>query len=254
MTDIHPLAIAVSRPRELSQERRARWARVLEAFQEPFSASSVVFLAETLELLDGGAPCSFEGSASVGDMGAEEVDLRLSTGRLGIVHVVDRHYDSSELKVVGNFRHEVFGFPLGGGLDWNGLFLEGSTRVDLEGVGAVLKEALLALAGALFEEVETRWGGDPPTPADTPPEKCAAKLAVREPLREGVALMEVAFDDGVFTGEWAQAVFRSRDDAEEYCRLLRISLGRGGGGRCWRQYELRGVRGGKPEPRGSQVP
>jgi hypothetical protein len=87
----YPLRIDVARPRDLSPERRARWAQVIDAFREPFSAASVIWLAELLERLDGGATCSFQGTASIRDMGVEESSLRLSTGRLGLVREVDEN-------------------------------------------------------------------------------------------------------------------------------------------------------------------
>ena len=247
MADTYPLRIDVARPRDLSPERRARWAPVTEAFQEPFSATSVIWLAQLLERLDGGAPCSFEGRASIGDMGAEESSLRLSTGRLGLVREVDEHYDPWELKVVGNYRQEARGFPPGQAFDWHGLTLSGSTWVTLAGVDGALREDLVALARSLFVEVEARWGGDPlPLPA-LPPEQLAARLVVHEHLDKGVALMQVSFEDGIAYGEWMEAAFRSQEDAEQYCRLMRISLGGGGGGRSWLAYELRPIHGGKPE-------
>jgi hypothetical protein len=247
MVDTHPLRIDAARPRDLSPEHRARWAAVIEAFQEPFSAVSVIWLAELLERLDGGAPCSFEGRASIGDMGAEESALRLSTGRLGLVREVDEHYDSWELKVVGSSRQEAWGFPPGQRFDWHGLALSGSTWVTLERVDRALKEDLVALARSLFEEVEVQWGGDPAPLPPVPPEQLAARLLVREPLDQGVALIRVSYEDGIAYGEWMEAVFRSREDAEQYCRLMRVPLGGGGGGRSWMAYELRPIHGGKPE-------
>jgi hypothetical protein len=243
VSETYALRIVAGRPRHLSEERRTRWARVIEVFRAPFSAASVIFLAELLERLDGGARCSFEGAASVGDMGAEESTLRLSTGRLGLVRDVHEHYDSGELKVVGSYRDDVFGFAPGQGFDWHGLTLDGGTSVTMEGVDRARKEEIVALAQDLFEEIDARWGGDPPPP---PPEQRAEELAVRQPLDEGIALMDVSFDDGVVAGESVRAVFRSQLDAEQYCQLMGLRLGAGGGGRCWRAYELRGIRGGKP--------
>jgi hypothetical protein len=150
---------------------------------------------------------------------------------------------------VGNFRQEAWGFPPGHGFDRHGLALNGSTWVTLEGVDRACKEDLMALARDLFEEVEAHWGGDPPPPL--PPEQLAARPVVREPLDEGVALMAVSFEDGIAYGEWTEAAFRSQEDAEQYCRLMRVSLDGGGGGRAWRAYELRPIRGGEPVPRTS---
>lgn len=152
---------------------------------------------------------------------------------------------------MGSFRQEAWGFPPGQGFDWHGLALNGSTWVTLEGVGRARKEDLVALARDFFAEVEAHWGGDPPPPPPLSPEQLAARLVVREPLDEGVALMAVSFEDGIAYGEWMEAAFRSREDAEEYCRLMRVPLGGGGGGRAWRAYELRPIRGGEPVPRTS---
>jgi uncharacterized protein len=148
------LHLNVTGARSLLESFSIRWESLLKGTSNSPESPFLIFLGETLSLLDGGAPCVFEaGTFEEGHAFGRTVSYSLHTPRLSLKRSLDQCINESWQSMTTDADETIFTHPQGTpDLIWNGDINTGPWGMSLTLKDLQLQEEtrVLALARSLF--------------------------------------------------------------------------------------------------------